>query len=142
MNLKTDFKTDWISGALSNEAITFAEKFGTYLCDLREDKFKKDALRLGGDAMTTSQIRNFFGEVKRIQLAGFEQEHTAFLLIRPKLAYAEARALQKNSGSRLKDFRFVMDRAHQAVNNETQFQNFVYLLESILAYHKASGGRD
>jgi CRISPR-associated protein Csm2 len=135
MNFVTDFKTKWITGKLEPEAIDYAEQFGKYLCDLQGD-------RPGRMALTTSQIRNFFGEIKRIQGQGYDKERTAFLLIRPKLAYAEARILSKSGKTRMSDFRKVVESAHNVVSTAAHFKNFVDFLEAILAYHKASGGRD
>jgi CRISPR-associated protein Csm2 len=133
-----DFKPAWITDKLELDAILFAEKFGEHLCDLQQG-------RAGRTAMTTSQIRNFFGEVKRIQAkasaaGGFNEVKSSFLLIRPKLAYAEARAKAKGP-TRLSDFRKVMEQAHASVNNDAaRFQNFVDFMEAILAYHKFYGG--
>lgn len=131
-----EFKKEWISEGINESAVQFTEKFGEYLCDLQQDK------RLGRMAMTTSQIRNIFGEVKRIQAKGYLKEKSTFLLLRPKIAYAEARVLAKSGKSRISDFRTVLDKAHIAVTDEKQFQNFVDFMEAILAYHKAYGGRD
>jgi len=118
------FKTAWISEGLDESAVEFADSFGLYLCDKRsvKDRFP------GRMAMTTSQIRNVFGEIKRIQARGYEKEKSNFLLLRPKIAYAE--------------FRKVLDQAHMAVKNEKQFQNFVDFMEAVLAYHKAYGAKD
>lgn len=135
-----DFKPAWISDKLEIDAILFAEQFGEHLCDLQQN-------RPGRMAMTTNQIRNFFGEVKRIQAkataaGGFNEVRSLFLLIRPKLAYAEARAKAKGGTTRLSDFRKVMEQAHGAVNNDAaRFQNFVDFMEAILAYHKFYGGQ-
>lgn len=136
-----DFKTDWISGGIDEAAVEFADKLGEHLCDLQNDK------RAGRMAMTTSQIRNIFGEVKRIQAKVQSQKlegktKSEFLLLRPKIAYAEARVLAKSGKSRVSDFRAVLDKAHIAVTDEKQFQNFVDFMEAILAYHKSYGGRD
>ena len=141
-----NFKPKWISEKLETEAIDFAEEFGRYLCDL-QPKNDRGQVLTGRMAMTTTQIRNFFGEVKRIQAKGFKEEESSFLLIRPKMAYAEARVLQKTAKSRISDFKQVMDLSHKAVDlnsefSEEQFQRFVDFLEAILAYHKANGGRD
>lgn len=135
MNIN-EFKTDWITKEIDESAVNFAEKFGEYLCDKTPDN------RLGRMAMTTSQIRNIFGEVKRIQAKGYNTEKSSFLLLRPKIAYAEARVKAKSGKSRIEDFRKVMEKAHLSVSNEKQFQNFVDFLEATLAYHKAAGGRD
>lgn len=48
------FDPDWIIKGFNNNTLKFCEKFGKYLV-------------IG---MTTSQIRNDLGEVKRIQLSG------------------------------------------------------------------------
>ena len=149
MNLnsfKNRFKNEWITqeNCFDEEALKFAEDFGKHLCALNDNG------RAGFEALTTSQIRNFFGEVQRIQAkvakGGFEGNKISFLLLKPKLAYAEARALAKQRHSRLKDFRTIMDLAHSAVVNSSEpqvaFQRFVDLLEAILAYHKGYGGRD
>lgn len=131
-----DFKSDWIKTSINEDTVKFAEWFGAFLCD------KQDGDRLGRLAMTTSQIRNVFGEVKRIQAKGYSTEKSAFLLLRPKIAYAEARVKAKSGNSKITDFRKVMEMAHTAVTNDDQFQNFVDFFEATLAYHKAAGGRD
>lgn len=156
---KTQFKSNWISSNLEGDFIPFAEDFGKYLCDPNDRGFP------GREAMTTSQIRNFFGEVKRIQLLirkknnkedskqekekkDLQAAKTSFLLLKPKLAYAVARVTARNSRSRIKAFKKVIDQAHEAVDTndlvsfKKSFQNFVDMLEAILAYHKAHGGRD
>ena len=137
---KDEFKTEWIAANyLGEAAIPFAEEFGRHLCDLQQD-------RPGREAMTTSQIRNFFGEVRRIQakvqVDGFERSKPSFLLLRPKLAYAQARVISKFGRSRVTDFREIIDKAHLAVKEKEHFQNFVDFLEATLAYHKFYGGRD
>lgn len=131
-----NFKSSWISEGIENETVLYAENFGKHLCDLQPDG------RLGRMAMTTSQIRNVFGEIKRIQAKGYKEEKSSFLLLRPKIAYAEARVKAKSGRSRIEDFRKVMDEAHLAVKDEKSFQNFVDFMEATLAYHKAAGGRD
>ena len=139
---KSSFSTDWISKGIESEMVDYAKWFGYYLCDVQAND------RAGWDALTTSQIRNFFGEVKRIQAKGFKEEKTAFLLIRPKLAYAEARVKANSKGKpRIIDFREIVEKAHGAVETKTdkaeqQFQNFVDFLEAVLAYHKFYGGKD
>lgn len=141
-NIK-NFNSDWINGKepFGERTIGFAQEFGAHLCDLQND-------RPGREALTTSQIRNFFGEIRRIQAkiqqSGFDDKNkTSFLLIRPKLAYAEARVKSKQGRSRIEDFRKVMDIAHVEVNgNFDNFQRFVDFLEATLAFHKFYGGRD
>ncbi|MFK7905014.1 MAG: type III-A CRISPR-associated protein Csm2 [Chitinophagales bacterium] len=134
------FEEGWITEGITEDAVDFAEKLGEHLTDSSRG-FS------GRDAMTTSQIRNFFGEVKRIQQKDIANEKSAFILLRPKLAYAVARATQRNSRNRITVFKEIIDKAHKAVNIEgteadKRFQSFVDFLEAILAYHKAYGGRD
>jgi CRISPR-associated protein Csm2 len=129
---KQKFNPDWIRKAITHEAISFSEEFGKELTQ----------------GFTTNQIRNFFGEVRRIQMKGIEKEKTAFLLLKPKLAYAAKRAEQKGD-FKAKDFREVMEAAHSLVmekeNSPTEFSerfaNFIDFFEAILAYHKAYGGK-
>ncbi len=132
------FQPKWIESQIETEGIEFADRLGKFLCDLRDNN------RPGFNAMTTTQIRNIFGEVKRIQRAGIENSGSDFLLLRPKLAYAEARAVAKSPRNKISTFRQVIERAHKAVklDDKASFQRFVDFFEAILAYHKAYGGKD
>ena len=144
MNFEAIFKENtWITKGMDENAITFAEEFGLNLCD----KQKPDEKSVGRNAMTTSQIRNVFGEVKRIQAKSqgqeFEKFQSEFFLLRPKIAYAEARVVSKSQDSKIKDFRKIMDLAHKEVKKDKEnLQRFVDFFEAILAYHKFYGGRD
>lgn len=125
----------WVVDKIDEKAINFAEALGRHLVEKR---------------LTTSQIRNIYGEVKRIEeksklAAHFGDEQLQdFLLLRPKIAYAAQRA-----GTRgVDDFKEVMDTMHMAVmtvNEEKRhlaFKRFTNMFEAILAYHKAAGGRE
>lgn len=122
-----------LQGEITQETVKFAERFGTYLAD----KMDRDSKPL-----TTSQLRKFFGEVKRQQLMGYDP--TNFVMLKPKLAYAVGRAKQQNSRGFLKieDFYYVLadaiDKVEQAPNKEKAFKNFITAFEAIVAYHKAS----
>ncbi len=144
-NPTTDFKASWITDKIDATGIDYLENFGYWLCDKKSetDKFA------GFNAMTTSQIRNIFGEVKRIELkVGTDKDkwktlgETSFLLLRPKIAYATARVLSKSSFNKIKDFRTVIELAHSKVQTVEQFRNFSQFLEGIIAYHKVYGGKD
>lgn len=126
-----DFDSAWVSDKISSTAIAYAELLGE---------------KLVLERFTTSQIRNFYGELKRIQLKGIEHEKTSFHLLHPKIAYAAARA-QKTGGGGARIFKDEILKAHKAVDIdsdkfEERFQNFCDLCEAILAFHKAQGGRD
>ena len=127
------FKKEWITDSITDECIVFTEKFGKLLAE---------------SGFTTSQIRNVFGEIKRIQMSGFRDNKTDFLLLRPKIAYATQRASAKDKRSAgPAEFEKVIKEAHFAVGSgtdgdEKRFENFCDFIEAILAYHKAAGGRD
>jgi CRISPR-associated protein Csm2 len=128
-----EFKQEWITTGITEACITFTEKFGRHLKD---------------GNFTTSQIRNVFGEIKRIQMGGFKDHKTDFLLLRPKMAYASKRATDKDKyATGAGDFEKVLKSAHEAVasgtlDDEKRFENFCDFVEAVLAYHKAAGGRD
>lgn len=92
--------------------------------------------------LKTTQIRKFLDAVNRLkaQLAdkGFTEEiKSEIILLRPKLAYAAAR--QPGSMDSLQQ---VLEAAIKKVEYPDDFNRFVQLIESIIAYHKASGGRE
>ncbi|MDX1912602.1 MAG: type III-A CRISPR-associated protein Csm2 [Saprospiraceae bacterium] len=138
-NAMPQFDPKWVSEAIDNDAIEFMEKFGLHLCAKQPGDN-----RPGFNAMTTAQIRNVFSEVKRIgaRLENWEEEYPAFLMLRPKIAYNTARAVQRTRDSRMMDFKKVFDEAHGQVNDSETFRRFMMLLEGIIAYHKVAGGKD
>jgi CRISPR-associated protein Csm2 len=92
--------------------------------------------RLQQGRLTTSQIRNIYGMVKQMEMRGFNPDE--FVLLKPKLAYAAARA--NTDGAR--ELKNVLTWAIDEVgSDETKFARFVDFFEAILAYHKAAGGR-
>jgi len=101
----------------------------------------KEAKELGkllkSNGLTTSQIRNVFGSVKKMEMRGFKENE--LLLLKPKLAYAANRPGAKK-GTR--DLRSVLSTAIDAVGNSNKyFENFCNFFEAILAYHRAAGGK-
>lgn len=125
-------KKEWIQNGLNTEAIQFADRLGQHL----------------KDTLSTSQIRNVFGEVRRIQQKGYTNSFDSeVLLLKPKLAYAKARAQGKNNGATTLEQ--VLSPAIDAIfesNPESnqkfqRFENFANFFEAILAYHKAYGGK-
>jgi CRISPR-associated protein Csm2 len=140
---------------LNEELLKFSKKFGFFLCcyELNSKTNKWEMSKK--NALTNSQIRNFFGEIKRIQMTLFNSESDedwknvkhSFLLIKPKLAYAVGRVTQKESKSRIAEFGKVLSLAIEKVDSDNsgatkRFYRFVDFFESILAYHKAYGGKD
>lgn len=124
------FNDHWISDRIQKEAIEYAEQLGKFLAD-RHSNF------------TTTQFRNFYGELKRIQMNDIEKEQnqTSFFLLKPKIAYAAKRSNSRGA----MEFRKQIEKAMDAVQLDKQdykrrFNNFCDLVEAILAYHKANGG--
>lgn len=131
-------KNDMISKQEIQEKVTattvqFAEKFGNYLAE-KEDQ---------AEPLTTSQLRKFFGEVKRQQMTGYDD--TEFVMLKPKLAYAVGRAKQngrKGKYQKIEDFYSVMadaiDKVEASTDKPKAFKNFITAFEAIVAYHKAA----
>lgn len=134
-NLIKDFLTfnsfdkKWIKNGADEKMIDFSELLGYFLApSTPSDK----------SALTKSQIRNVFGEIKRIQMKGFEVEKTAFFILKPKVAYNAGR----HNKLGILTFKEYFNKAFSEVTNKEEFENFVNLFEAILAYHKAFGGKD
>ncbi|MFN0037555.1 MAG: type III-A CRISPR-associated protein Csm2 [Saprospiraceae bacterium] len=127
------------------EAIRFAEYLGRYLVgpklvDDRKSPGKQMLIFSGG--MSTSQVRNFFGAVRILNLGDFAGNYGAFAMLRPRLAFARVRATKDNLDNRIKDFEQAVLLLMDNVENGEDFQNFVDFLEATVAYHKANGGKN
>ncbi|MGB0524647.1 MAG: type III-A CRISPR-associated protein Csm2 [Flammeovirgaceae bacterium] len=134
-----EFQAKWITQKIDKAGINYLENFGFYLCDKKSvsDRYP------GYAAVTVSQIRNVFGEIKRIA-SGEENPNwdTDFYLLRPKIAYNAARVLAKKQKSRIKDFKTVLEKAHNEVQERKHLDNFAKFVEGIVAYHKVYGGKE
>ncbi len=131
-------KNDLISKQEIQEKVTavtvqFAKRFGDYLAE-RDNQ---------GDPLTTSQLRKFFGEVKRQQMTGYDE--TEFVMLKPKLAYAVGRARQsgkRGNHQKIEDFYFVLadaiDKVENSKDKQKAFKNFITAFEAIVAYHKSA----
>jgi len=133
---------NWIKNGLDQTAIRFAEAFGKWLAGHR------DGYRKTNEAMTSTQIRNVFGEIVRIRMQDFDKKNEQiFMMLKPRLTYATERKSLSNPGSR--SFRKVIEPAMDAVldvdasienrqeEQQKYFDNFANFFEAILAYHKA-----
>jgi CRISPR-associated protein Csm2 len=129
-----------------------ADVLRAIIVDGDAEKMVKEAESLGGDLariLSTNQIRNIFGTVRRIEMnwpanASAEQAARArreLVLLKPKMAYQAKR-------ERGRGVRVLTDVLTQAIDLVVQgeddlrqrFQYFVDFFEAILAYHKAHGG--
>lgn len=133
--ITVELNPKWLEEAngLPSEAVDFAEKLGEVLVDMQNNG------RPGFNQMTTSQVRNFFGEMRRIQMKGFEKNRGAFHMLKPKLAYAVARA---GNRSKISVFQKVTNYLMDAVHNQQTYNNFISFMEAVVAYHKSNGGKD
>ena len=101
---------------------------------------------LKNQRLSTNQIRNVFGTVRRIEASWPEQGFTSeeaergyreLALLKPKMAYQAKRAGNRGVSS----LATVLTQAIDCVGRDrNRFQNFVEFFEAILAYHKAAGG--
>ena len=122
---------NWITVQVNKDAVNFAEEFGKYLA---KEKF------------SNSQMRNIFGEIKRLQMRKWDESvETSLLLLKPKLAYSAKRQMghqAENAAKKLKDFLCVgIDSVVDGDDKSKCFDNFANIYEAILAYHKAFGGK-
>ncbi len=135
-----DFKKEWITAKIDEAGILYLSSFGLFLCDktTEADRFP------GYNSVTTSQLRNIFSEVKRIELRMEENPDwkTEVLMLRPKIAYNTARTLQRTKSSRMKELREVLEKALMLVAEKQHFVNFSKFFEATIAYHKVYGGKD
>jgi CRISPR-associated protein Csm2 len=126
------FPKSEITGKITTTTVEFAMEFGSHLgTDSYTERNNKNVVDIS--KLTTSQLRKFFGEVKRQQMNGYNE--TDFVLLKPKLAYAVGRSKGR---SKITDFYDVMSLAIDLVKSETNFKNFIKFFEAIVAYHKAA----
>ena len=106
---------------------------------------------LNQQKLTTSQIRNFFTEVRSIQNRwdlNEEAEYRQTVLLKPKLAYAAKRAKEVGKKTDAVEtlaevLTLCIDQIPQAATDKKdRFDRFVDFFEAILAYHKQNGGRE
>lgn len=119
----------WVTGEkpFNDEVVNWASNLGKELSESTDYR---------NPAMTTSQIRKFFGEVKRIQ-ASFEASKEDVPLLSAKLAYAVGR----KPTVKMKKFFTEFQPAISAIDNKKEnYDRFVKLLESTVAFHKFHGG--
>lgn len=94
--------------------------------------------------VSTSQIRNVYGTVKKLEMQReFDSKaYRQLLLLKPKLAYARGRADIKKRPSFMQ-LEHALGTAIDTVSlqDPETFKRFCHFFEAILAYHKAHGGK-
>ena len=128
----------WITSreGITNDVINWAKDFGNFLAKPK-DSNNRDYL----DKLSTSQLRKFFGKLRRIQAEGYEKNKNELYMLKAQLAYANGR--DKKSGrnqTKIDVFYNELSSAIDYIQNEKHFRNFVNIVEAIVAYHKAAGG--
>ena len=111
------------------------------------DKYWADKRRV--EAISTSQIRNVYGSLKRIEMSGdfSNSKLPDVLLFIPRLRYQISRV----SGNKKEYFRDFVDEIESAIKSVSsageaaelrdRFRRFCQGFEAILAYHRAHGGK-
>lgn len=105
-----------------------------------QDKAERQKEKVQNSLQDLNKINE---KIKQIQLEAdkekekliFSKIETEVVLLKPKLAYAAAR---QKAAKPLND---VMSVAIDAVESKEDFERLVQLIESIIAYHKAEGGK-
>lgn len=95
---------------------------------------------LVSQGLKTNQIRKFLDAVNQLKAklidTSFADIKDEAILLKPKLAYAAARQ------NAIKPLNQVISEAIDIVEDEKDFSRLVQLVESIIAYHKAFGGKN
>lgn len=135
----------WVRSGITPEIVKWTESFGKFLCAYGEQRPEKKAL-------TTGQLRKFFGEVKRID-ADVVKHKAEVPMLKPLLAYAVGRDKKSSRNgmvnkTRIEEFGDELCNAIDAIrfdsdeNLKSDYKNFVQIFESIVAYHKFYGGQE
>lgn len=113
-----------VRNGIDNEFILWAEEFGRSIAR----------------SVTTSQIRNIYGTVKKIEM-GAELDLPAVLLLKPRIAYAAARNKLGVLADVVTKAIDVVNQGRDDAQKKEYFQRFCKGFEAILAYHRAAGGK-
>ena len=141
--------SDYIATTMT-EKITSIQGLGLSKYKLRElvNDTEKFGSALAAYQLKTTQLRKFLDAVNRLKAKQDATQHQQLTqntkdelqVLRYQLAYA-ARPLN-NKPSPVKPLKKVLEKAIEEVKTGEDFQRFVQLIESIVAYHKAAGGKD
>jgi CRISPR-associated protein Csm2 len=141
---------DGLKGGLQTypirDMVKHAQEFGPYLKNQRLEtnqvrkfldalnRIKVKSARIGLDSHRSDSTSDS-PEIAKQELNAFAALETDIVLLKPKLAYAAAR---QKAALPLSE---VMSSAIDQVRSIKDFQRLVQLIESIIAYHKAEGGK-
>jgi CRISPR-associated protein Csm2 len=128
-----DFKTEWITQGFNKACSKSANDLGKFLVD---------------GQMTRTQIRNFFGELRRIEARGAGNSAEQIRHLHHKLCYTKAKLDEQHVSPEVTTaFQKVLEKGLQAIPDppepiEAPFSRFVSYFEAVLAYHRYHGGRE
>ena len=127
-------KKEWVQSEITDEAVEWTKSFGEYLTNSSD----------GVNALTTSQIRKFFGELKRIQSdpKKFKED---IPMLKAKLAYAVGRDIKNGKQqTKIKKFYSELESGINLIrkDNDADLIRFIKIVESTVAFHKYFGGKD
>jgi CRISPR-associated protein Csm2 len=105
------FQKDWIEKETDSDMVKYTEEAGRFMAN---------------NGLTNSKIRSIYGEIKRIQMGKYNEEKAAFILLRPKVAYAHGR---DNDNKGLTLFKRIFDNAANHVRDQKSFNNFCNFLK-------------
>lgn len=129
VDVEKEFKPKWITDEIDEACMNLCDELSKNLVTVK---------------VSSSFLRNIFGELRRIEIGGYESHKADFVLLRPKFAYACARAVNNSHNDDLKgaidNLRQLYDKAAREVSNAHGFRNLVNIMEAIVAFHKANGG--
>lgn len=123
------------------DLVRHSEEFGP---SLKRERLETNQVRKFLDALNRLKVRLAQDDDEEIKQAKskaekeklrFDKIKSDVYLLKPKLAYAAAR---QKSAKPLGD---VMSAAIDKVKSSEDFERLVQLIESIIAYHKAEGGK-
>jgi len=121
----------------AREMVKRTEDFGRFLSKPKEEKPKEEKPKgEEKEPVSTSQIRDVYGTVKKLEVAPWHKVKTPrqLLLLKPRLEYAAAR---HNKG-RMEYLKKVINKAIDCVgDDEDNFKRFCQFFEAIVAYQVA-----
>jgi CRISPR-associated protein Csm2 len=120
------FNPNWINKGIDAECVEYCDSLAKILSGKDSDK----------KAVSSSFLRNIFGEIRRIESKGFESSKPDFYMLRPKVAYTVARTKARSDSGDPSLFMDVYNQMANLVKTARDFKNMVNMIEAIIAYHK------
>lgn len=131
------FDEAWICAQMDQDATDHAFRFGKLLKE---------------GNLSRTQVRNFFGELRRIEARGVTANADAIFHLQHKLAYTKSRLTDEKGKQAVnadvaQAFHDVLVRGLKAIGNDPttlqiRFERFTAYFEAVLAYHRFHGGRE